>query len=146
MAKKRSSRKKLDPIKLSFFIIFGLLLLFTAVTFIHNLQQSRYHIKDWSEVTTKHEEGTYFVYVYSDSCVYCQQIRGDVSNFVSGNEQDMPLYYVDWTLVPQSLRGTAITGTPSLLVIHDGVWVNTIVGPGPIVNAFDQVNNGTFQP
>lgn len=147
MAKNVKSKKKIDPVKLSFFIIIGLLVIFSAVSIIYNISQSRLEIDNWEEVTTKHETGTYFAYIYADSCVYCQQIRGDVAEFAEGNEGDIPLYYVDWPVVPRSLvEARVITGTPTLLVFHNGDWVDTIVGPGPIVDTFESVNNGTFQP
>ncbi|MFW5864557.1 MAG: thioredoxin family protein [Candidatus Izemoplasmataceae bacterium] len=147
MANKKSGKKKIDPVKLSFFVIIGLLVIFSAVSIIYNMRQSRLEIDNWEEVTSKHETGTYFVYIYADSCIYCQEIRGDVADFAEGNEGDIPLYYVDWPVVPRALiEADIITGTPTLLVFNEGDWVDTVVGPGPIVDTFESVNNGTFQP
>lgn len=85
----------------------------------------------------------YFVYVYSETCGHCEQIKQQVLNYVdSGNidtylvhfTKDIPVKNdVGETIGSTSIENVWILGTPTLLEIEDKVLITNVAGPSRIL-------------
>lgn len=131
--------KRLDPLKISLIGIGALLVFFIAMVIINRPET-------WEDyATSQSEEDTYFVYAYSESCAYCQQIADDVANFTTSNAMNIELVPVD--VNNPTVPTPNDMAVPRIYVVHDGEITQVKTGPQEIVQGiFSEVENGTFQP
>ncbi|MFW6319819.1 MAG: thioredoxin domain-containing protein [Bacillota bacterium] len=134
-----AKRKRLDPLKISLLAI-GALFVFFIATIIINRPES------WEEhITTRSDEETYFVYVYSETCSACQVIANDVADFTASNAMDIEVVPVD-IYSPTVPKPPSSMSTPTMYVVHNEEIVDTRVGSSEVLSLFNEVKNGTFQP
>ena len=109
---------------------------------------TRYAI-DWEGVFLQSEKD-YFVYVYSKTCGYCNEIKQKVLSKVV--EENPKIYLVEYSeKVPiitdsksiigkQNIEEIGIVGTPSLFEIYNYVLVDNIVGGKAIIETLTNRN------
>lgn len=88
------------------------------------------YIEDYDEVFNR-REGTYIVYLYSESCFNCGEIKEDVLAFAASyTDRAMFFFNVDGATADlqnaflTTLARTAV-GTPSLILIKDNAFSTT---------------------
>ncbi|MDC0559039.1 hypothetical protein OAO42_01370 [Candidatus Izimaplasma bacterium] len=108
------------------------------------------HIDTYGEFTQM-EENEYLVYWYGDSCSACIRIKEDVLNFAFDNNRGIKMYFAEVSdtdgnylsiVDPDDL--VAISGTPSLITVRNGVIVDIAKGSIEVVETLDAINNNTF--
>lgn len=111
-------------------------------------EMTRYAI-DWKGVFVQSEKD-YFVYVYSKTCGYCNEIKQKVLSKVI--EENPKIYLVEYSeKVPiitdsksiigkQNIEEIGIVGTPSLFEIYNYVLVDNIVGGKAIIETLTNRN------
>jgi thiol-disulfide isomerase/thioredoxin len=143
-----------------------ILLFFTSISFISCQQTTTTtsinfdlfkQITQFQSVFAK-SEGTYLVYVYSDSCGACALVKQDVYDFASTYTQK-PIYFFNVTFANdaseyRSLYLTYIAqnevATPVILVVKDGAFDSTNqavyyhAGVVAVRNILRDVKNGAF--
>lgn len=140
MAHNTYNKKQLDPLKIGLIALGGLFVFFVAMVLI-------FRPDSWEDyITSQSEEETYFVYIYTDDCIYCQQIATDVANFTQSNTMDIELIPVDAYAPSVPTPSSDFQGTPTLYVVHKGEITDELVGPNSILQLFEEVNMGIFQP
>ena len=89
----------------------------------------------------------YFVYIYSLSCLHCQNIKEEVINFVISEKY--PTYLIEYTkdipisnnvedcIGSSSYVEVTIKGTPSLLQIKNGYLILNAAGSKEILSVLD---------
>lgn len=89
----------------------------------------------------------YFVYIYSLSCLHCQNIKEEVISFVISEKY--PTYLIEYTkdipisnnvedcIGSSSYVDVAIKGTPSLLQIKNGYLILNVAGSKEILSVLD---------
>ena len=89
----------------------------------------------------------YFVYIYSLSCLHCQNIKEEVINFVISEKY--PTYLIEYTkdipisnnvedcIGSSSYVEVTIKGTPSLLQIKNGYLILNVAGSKEILSVLD---------
>lgn len=100
----------------------------------------------WKDLFSQ-SNSEYFVYIYSLSCLHCQNIKEEVISFVIGEKY--PTYLIEYTKdIPISNNvedciGTSsyvevtIKGTPSLLQIKNGYLILNVAGSKEILSVLD---------
>ncbi len=96
---------------------------------------------EWNQILSL--DGTYFVYVYSQTCGHCKEIKSEVLNYAIDNEgsmyfveysKDIPiLEVVDFTLGVTNYEDVGILGTPTLLEVIDHTLIHNIAGKDRIL-------------
>ena len=111
-------------------------------------EMTKYAI-DWEGVFLQSEKD-YFVYVYSKTCGYCNEIKQKVLSKVV--EENPKIYLVEYSeKVPiitdsksiigkQNIEEIGIVGTPSLFEIYNYVLVDNIVGGKAIIETLTNRN------
>lgn len=69
----------------------------------------------------------YMAYYYSDECGHCQEVKSDIIDFLTDYD-DMPFYLLDVVDAPDSTGVEGLSGTPTLLIISDGMITEAYVG------------------
>lgn len=89
----------------------------------------------------------YFVYIYSFSCLHCQNIKEEVISFVISEKY--PTYLIEYTkdipisnnvedcIGSSSYADVTIKGTPSLLQIKNGYLILNVAGSKEILSVLD---------
>jgi thiol-disulfide isomerase/thioredoxin len=109
-------------------------------------------------------EGTYLVYVYSDSCVVCETIKTQVYNFADtypDGETGHEIYFFNAAKATDSAANQAAyllavgqtqVSTPVLLVIIDNAFDKTnlstyyFAGAQAVSNILEDIKNGAYAP
>ena len=135
MAKSLSSKSK-DPLKIVLYVVAGLFIFFVAVLLFTREQDWEDYLADLSD------NETYFVYLYSDNCDACAKITDEVADFTQSNTMNIELIPLDANnrVVPDDYY------TPTILVVHNNEIAQTVVGMDHVLDLFDEVEAGTFQP
>lgn len=104
----------------------------------------------WESILKQHEK-SYFVYVFSHTCQHCLEIKSDIRNFA--NNSVYPIYLVEFNKsipVGTDIENTIgilefdklfIKGTPTLLLIEDGMISINIAGSEMILQTIDLYKN-----
>lgn len=96
----------------------------------------------WGEVFSI-DSDLYYVYIFSKTCSYCNEIKDDILDFADKNEYFYFLEYVeevvisnyvDDTIGINDINNLKILGTPSLLKIDNGILVDNVSGKSKIMN------------
>ncbi len=100
---------------------------------------------------TQMEEDEYLVYWYGDNCSYCIEIKADVLSFATDNNRGIKMYFAEssetdgnWQSIIDPDDGSAITGTPSLITVKNGIIVDIAKGKVEVIAVLDAINNNTF--
>ena len=64
---------------------------------------------------------------HSDECGHCQEVKSEIIEFLTDYD-DMPFYLLDIQDAPDSTSVEGLTGTPTLLIISDGMITEAYVG------------------
>jgi len=114
------------------------------------------YIEDYDEVFNR-REGTYIVYLYSESCFNCGEIKEDVLAFAEAySDRAMFFFNVDGATADlQNAFLTALArtqvGTPSLILIKDNGFSTTassryfFSGASAILSILTDLEKGTYQ-
>lgn len=116
-------------------------------------------IDRYQDVFTR-REGTYLVYVYSDTCVNCQTIKQRLYDFASTYEGHT-IYFFNAAKASDAQTqqqayiakiGQTQVQTPSLVVVVDNDFDLTalssyyFMGASSVVNVLDDIENGAYVP
>ena len=97
----------------------------------------------WNEVFNL-AKVDYFVYIYSQTCYYCVNIKQEIITFALSDKY--PTYFIEYTddieicydisktLLKDNIDEICILGTPTLLDIQNNCLMNNIVGGQKIIN------------
>ena len=97
----------------------------------------------WNEAFSMANQA-YFLYIYSNYCSHCQEIKSDIFAFLS--KDNYPMYIIEYSkeipvsydvessLGSMDLSTVSIKGTPTLLHIVYGKLVNNLVGTQEIIS------------
>ncbi len=96
-------------------------------------------------------EDQYIVYWYGLNCSHCNDIKQEVLEFADNNKAGIKVYLMDSSNATTGTNdivdpdtGVAMTGTPSMIVVVDGVVVDVFVGSGDVPNLIDDINDGVY--
>lgn len=105
-------------------------------------------IFEWSEVEMLgFEDERMMVYYYNrdvfgTECPGCNLVRDPLFDFIEAQE-DFILHLINERVV-SGIRPTGIRSAPTLLFIDKGIVTYYILGAGPILEALNQIEVGTF--
>ena len=109
----------------------------------------------WSECLSQ-EEAHYLVYLYSETCSSCNQIKGDVVAFANSNV--VKTYFVDTAKPENTIQKCSaeevevgvsdvadlyIVGTPTLIEVRDGATVSNVAGQNKCLTLINSLKNGS---
>lgn len=144
--KKQSSDKFFSYVligfAITFFVILVSMILFSA--FDKTLSYDSFDSVDDYAFITSQDEDEYLVYWYSETCPACTAIKTEVLEFADSNEAGVKVYFMDAARTTGTNYITQMTGTPSMVVVVDGVIVDLALGNEAIPQLFDAINNGTY--
>jgi thiol-disulfide isomerase/thioredoxin len=150
MANRKVYKKKQDNFLRNALIVFGsIFMVLTVVFIVSSMNELKYddfeHLQTYEEFDNKPEQ-KYAVYLYSEECGYCIQIKNKLLNFADSNESDLKVYFIDIYSVSgnSTVLPSQVTGTPSLIVIEDGNVVDVFGGSEDIPAFIDDINNGEY--
>ena len=118
----------------------------------HNYHEIKLSLIGWDEVFLQNEND-YFVYFYSETCVYCKEIKNDVISFYLNKIYTMYFVCTNYKAVygsPADIYGiTDITdfyifGTPFMVEIRDGAIVNYYAGANDILGLISILNKNNL--
>ena len=131
-----------------FIILIGIIV---AYEIMNRIPESAF-VRDWEEVTTMQEEGTYLVYIYQDDCPACQRIAQTVLGFYRESPEGINLFYLDvrypnrnanfLNTLPEHL---VPENTPSMIIVREGVWSELVVGETNVRNLLTSIREGEFE-
>ncbi|MDP3130641.1 MAG: hypothetical protein Q8N15_04820 [Bacillota bacterium] len=114
------------------------------------------YIEDYDEVFNR-REGTYIVYLYSESCYNCGEIKEDVFAFAS-TYADRTMFFFNVDGATSDLQNAFLTtlgrtqvGTPSLILIKNNAFSTTassryfFSGASAILSILEDLEKGTYQ-
>ncbi len=140
---------KLTSTQIAFGVIVLLITILSTIIVVFNARNRISEddfVRSWTSVLSMQEEGTYFVYVYSDGCPACQQIRNEVLVFYRDQPNDIQLYYLDIDNVMGSpAPNLSVSSVPTIIVVRDGQHVDTLSGIPPIRELFQSARDGEFE-
>jgi len=142
---------------LTFAIVgFGAVILALALgLIIYNIVNVQYKYSDFENINSFYaiqtqEEDEYLVYYYSESCGYCNEIKEDVLNFAHENNAGIKMYLLDAAtatgstlVITDPTSGATMDGTPSLIIVKNGVIVQMSPGYINVLQIIDEINSGT---
>lgn len=108
-------------------------------------QLEKYQIT-WKDLFSQ-SNSEYFVYIYSLTCLHCQNIKEEVISFVISEKY--PTYLIEYTkdipisnnvedcIGSSSYADVTIKGTPSLLQIKNGYLILNVAGSKEILSVLD---------
>ena len=157
-ASKGSYRKKSNDKFLTYLIIGFAVVVVSLVVglIISNIVNPQLDYDDFDYVTNyqqiqSQDESEYFVYYYSETCGYCQQIKNRVMAFSEENGADVKVYMMDAynvsgyrELVFDPISGDVLGGTPALIAVSNGTIRHISSGYIEVLNTIDEVNDGTY--
>jgi len=127
---------------ITFFVILISLVIFNA--FDKTLAYDSFDTVDNYSYIQTQEEDQYLVYWYSESCPACSAIKDEVLEFSDSNEAGIKVYFMDAANASGTNYITQMTGTPSMIVVVDGIIVDLALGNTQIPELFNAINNGTY--
>lgn len=89
------------------------------------------HIMNWEELTFFGEY--YEVYVYSENCSYCEEIKEEMFQYGMDNLRETPIFFIDIHAIEGEVPSD-ISGTPTLLIIEGETILESIVGYNSILD------------
>ncbi len=114
------------------------------------------YIEDYDEVFNR-REGTYIVYLYSESCFNCGEIKRDVLAFAD-SYTDRAMFFFNVDNATAELQNAFLTtlgrtqvGTPSLILIKDNGFSTTassryfFSGASAVLSILTDLEKGTYQ-
>ncbi len=114
------------------------------------------YIEDYDEVFNR-REGTYIVYLYSDSCFNCGEIKADILAFAD-SYTDRAMFFFNVDNATSDLQNAFLTtlgrtqvGTPSLILIKDNGFSTTassryfFSGASSVLSILTDLEKGTYQ-
>ena len=108
------------------------------------------YVTSYGDVTNMPED-QYIVYWYGLNCSHCNDIKQEVLEFADNNKAGIKVYLMDSSNATTGTNdivdpdtGVAMTGTPSMIVVVDGVVVDVFVGSGDVPNLIDDINDGVY--
>jgi thiol-disulfide isomerase/thioredoxin len=126
----------------AFFVILISMILFNA--FNKTLTYDSFEtVDDYLYIQTQ-EEDQYLVYWYSEICPACTAIKDEVLEFSDSNEAGIKVYFMDSSKTSGTNYIQQMTGTPSVVVVVDGIIVDLALGNEAIPQLFDAINSGTY--
>ena len=97
----------------------------------------------WNEALNTANQA-YFLYIYSNYCSHCQEIKSDIFAFLLKDKypmyiieysKEIPVSYdVEFTIGSSDLSSISIKGTPTLIHIVYGKVVNNLAGTHEIIS------------
>lgn len=105
-------------------------------------------IFEWSDLDTLgFEDEWVMVYYYNrdvfgTECPGCNLVRDPLFEFI-GAQENFTLHLINERVV-SGLRPTGIRSAPTLIFIEKGTVTHHILGAGPILEALNQIEEGTF--
>ena len=126
----------------TFFVILISMILFNA--FDKTLTYSSFDtVDDYLYIQTQVED-QYLVYWYSETCPACTEIKEEVLDFADKNEAGIKVYFMDAAHTSGTNYIQQMTGTPSMVIVVEGVIVDLALGNEAIPQLFDAINSGTY--
>ena len=89
------------------------------------------HINHWDDLDQLTGDQS-LVYFYTRTCHACTSIKTDVLDMLSQLMDDVEVYLVDATVV-QGQPPIELRYVPTLIVFHDGVVSDHMIGPQPVL-------------
>ncbi|MFA5007411.1 MAG: thioredoxin family protein [Candidatus Izemoplasmatales bacterium] len=148
-------RRLLFPL-LTLLVGFALVACQTATTTLGGPDYDDFdYIEDYDEVFNR-REGTYIVYLYSESCYTCNSIKDEVLAF-AGAYADRTIYFLNVDNATATKETVFLTtlgknevGTPTLLLIKDSGFDKNassryfFTGSSPILSIINDLENGDY--
>ena len=125
----------------AFFVIILSMILFNA--FDKTLNYDSFDKLPSQSALLTQPEDQYLVYYYTESCLYCQEIKTEVLNFANENNANIKVYFWDGAVLGTAPY-TEIKGTPAMIMVSNGQVVDLINGYIQIPVTFDAINAGTY--
>lgn len=108
------------------------------------------HIGSYQSILDQ-EEDQYIVYWYGENCSHCALIKDKVISFANNNSEKIKVYFIsssEATGVANLQHPTNdeiyMQGTPTMIVVKDGVVADMVVGSEDIPNLIDLINAGKY--
>ena len=92
------------------------------------------HIVTWEEVLTQ-EENNYSVFIYSDTCEFCDELAPDLQTLVT--DSDNPIYFLNISNITDN-SDALVDAIPALLVVSGGTISEEFVGTDQILDHIQQ--------
>ena len=131
-------KPRLDPLKIAIIGVVGLALFFVVMIIAFG--------ENWeSQVAELSDEETFFVYLYTEDCEFCQELAPEIQFFTQ--EQPMGIH-----LIPEDAATTSIrlpsdqSRVPRIFVVHQGEIVRIEAGLPDIRALLNEAHQGIFQP
>lgn len=149
--KKKKNNRFVSYIFVGFAIAFFILIISVVLynMFTKELDYSSFTHIEYEQTIYDMDEDEYLVYFYTEECGACIALKQEVLEFADSNNADVEVYFVDLNIVVSG--GTlsvpaAVTHTPTLIIIKDGVLVDLIMGARDyeIPAIFDEINAGSI--
>ncbi len=107
----------------------------------HSYDEVKEKFIDWNDSLSK--DNHYFVYYFSVTCKYCEEIRNEVVQIALKNEK--AIYFCNQNVVTQDMDPSStigqkeikylfVRGFPSLVEIEDKTVKNNMVGKTQVIN------------
>ena len=144
--KRQSNDKFLSYVLIGFAITFFVILISLAIfnAFDKTLTYGSFDTVDNYAYIQTQEEDQYLVYWYSETCPACTAIKAEVLEFADSNEAGIKVYFMDAGSAEGTNYISQMTGTPSIVVVVNGLIVDLALGNESIPQLFDEINNGTY--
>ena len=108
------------------------------------------HITSYQSILDQEEE-EYLVYWYGPNCTHCALIKDEVIQFANKNNADIKVYFVDSSatsgvanLEHPTNSNITMSGTPTMIVVKDGVVADMVIGSEDIPNLISLINAGQY--
>ncbi len=149
--KKKKNDRFVSYIFIGFAITFIILIISVVFynIFTRELEYTSFTHIEYEQTIYDMPEDEYLVYFYTEECGACIALKQEVLEFADDNNADIEVYFVDLDIVNSG--GTlfvpdAVTHTPTLIVVKDGLPVDLIMGASEddIPAVFDEINAGSI--
>lgn len=100
-------------------------------------------IDDYAYIQTQ-EEDQYIVYFYTETCSHCIIIKTQVLEFAYANEAGIKVYFTDAATTIGTNYIAGLVGTPSMIIVVDGIIVDLVAGSVSVPELLEAINNGTY--
>lgn len=97
------------------------------------------------------EEDQYLVYFYGEYCNHCQDIKQQVLKFANKNDAEITVYLMESgsttgiNNIVSPITDKPMNGTPSMIVVIDGIIVDIAVGADDIPTLLNDIDEGTYE-
>jgi hypothetical protein len=149
MAKKRKRRSKDNFIR-NVLIVFGsMFVLLIGMLINYNITSDKLKYKYFEHVSSYEEvknisNQKYLLYLHSDSCHFCQQVKSTSLNFFYENKDELPVYMLDTDRIRGSKDilnlpfGEILNSTPTLIIVENGIITQFLIGTVEIQNFYNE--------